>query len=194
MSEFRYIKIIVQWNFHYVAISVTSELWCIKIPLHCNFIMLLGFHYLNPVILLPFVPRSCSCQNHCFICNFTGFNFWFSYRSYNNGFLNIYCISGSTLHVFRITHLCFIGLSWLNPLLSLINWIFIGIIPHQLDFYWNYQHVYTLFGFISTNGYNISALYTLLVIYTHYWMTFWIWHYWISVAPTLSLFVPYPWR
>ena len=49
------------------------------------------------------------------------------------------------------------------------------IITHQLDFYWNFQYVYTLFGFISTSGYYISALYTLLVIYTHYWMTnFWI--------------------
>ena len=45
------------------------------------------------------------------------------------------------------------------------------IITHQLDFYWNCQHVYTLLGFICTSGYYISALYTLLVIYTHYCMT-----------------------
>ena len=154
--------------------------------------------YINinwPVSLPLFVPCSCSCQNHCFICNFTGYNLGFSYRSYDSGFLNIYCTSGSTLHVFRITYLCFIGLIWLHFLLSLINWIFIRIC----------LHIYTLFGFISTNGYYISALYILLVISTNYWMTnfwiywmttFWIWHYWISVAPTLSLslFAPYPER
>ena len=55
---------------------------------HCQYGKLITI----PLVLVspgPFVPRSRSCQNHCFICNFTGFNLGLLYRTYYSGFLNI---------------------------------------------------------------------------------------------------------
>ena len=75
---------------------------------------------------------------------------------------------------FRITHLCFIGLSWLNPHYHSSTGFFIGIITHQLDFYGNCQHVYTLLDLslpvviISVSLHITSDLNTLLDDY------FWI--------------------